>query len=122
MKRSSTTGWERWRRKRRIYKRVHPDMSAKHRWWVETQLQGRFADPWRCLVVVLVAIPCGAGSGRRNIFFGVAGAIVICFVYFVVFRLALALGTGGYLPAVVAAWLPNAAFGIAGFVMMLRVR
>jgi lipopolysaccharide export system permease protein len=71
---------------------------------------------------VLIAIPFGAASGRRNIFVGVAGSIVICFIYFILLRLGLALGTGGFVPPWLAAWLPNAAFGIAGFLMILRVR
>jgi lipopolysaccharide export LptBFGC system permease protein LptF len=107
----------------RAYLRLHPDdLSKKDRMWLETQMQGRFATPWSCLVAVLIAIPFGAPSGRRNIFVGVASAIVICFVYFILLRLGLALGTGGILPPVPAAWLPNAVFGITGFAMMLRVR
>jgi lipopolysaccharide export LptBFGC system permease protein LptF len=104
------------------YLRLHPDLDPKKRWLLGTQLYGRFAAPWTCIVVVLIAIPFSAGSGRRNIFVGVAGAIVICFCYFVLLKLGLALGTGGYLPGWLAAWLPNATFGIAGFWMMLRVR
>ena len=104
------------------YLRLHPDLDPKKRWLLGTQLYGRFAAPWTCIVVVLIAIPFSAGSGRRNVFVGVAGAIVICFVYFVLLKLGLALGTGGYLPGWLAAWLPNATFGITGFWLMLRVR
>jgi lipopolysaccharide export LptBFGC system permease protein LptF len=104
------------------FRRMHRDISQKYRWWLDTQLHARFAQPWSCLVVVLIAIPFGAASGRRNIFMGVAGSIIICFVYFILLRFGLALGTGGYLPAWVAAWLPNAVFGITGFWLMLRVR
>lgn len=104
------------------YLDLHPDLASKDRRWLETQLQGRLALPWTCLVVVLIAIPFGAASGRRNIFVGVASSIGICFAYFVLLKLGLALGTGGYLPAWLAAWLPNASFGIAGMWLMLRVR
>ncbi len=65
-----------------------------------TKFDGRLAAPWTCLVVVLIAIPFGAASGRRNLFFGVAGSIFICFAFFVVQQVSLALGSGGYLPAV----------------------
>ena len=106
----------------REYKKLHPDMNEKYRWWLETQLYGRIALPCSCLVVVLIAIPFGAASGRRNIFMGVAGSIVICFVYFILFQVGLAMGSGGILPAWIAAWLPNAVFGITGFWLMLRVR
>ncbi len=104
------------------YLDLHPDLPSKDKRWLYTQLQGRLAMPWTCLVVVLIAIPFGAASGRRNMFVGVASSIGICFAYFVLLKLGLALGTGGYLPAWLAAWLPNASFGIAGFWMMLRVR
>jgi lipopolysaccharide export system permease protein len=104
------------------YLSVHPDLSPKYERWLRTQLHGRIAAPWSCFVVVLIAIPFGAASGRRNVFMGVAGSIVICFVYFILLQLGLALGTGGFLPAWIAAWLPNAFFGITGIWLMLRVR
>jgi lipopolysaccharide export system permease protein len=98
------------------------DLGSEARARLTTQLHGRFAEPWTCVVVVLIAIPFGAASGRRNLFAGVAGSIVICFVYFVLMKLGLALGTHGALPGWLAAWLPNLAFGITGLWMTLRVR
>ena len=84
-------------------------------------MQGRLAAPFTCLVVVLVAIPFGAASGRRNLFAGVASSIVICFIYIVLLKLGLALGTYGYLPAWLAAWFPNISFGRRLWLIM-RVR
>ena len=104
------------------YLKLHPHETSQNKCWLLTQLHGRLAAPWTCLVVVLIAIPFGAASGRRNVFVGVASSIVICFVYFVLFKLGLALGTGGFVPAWIAAWLPNLTFSIAGAWMMLRVR
>ena len=105
------------------YLDLHPtDLAQKTKWWLHTQLQGRLAAPWTCLVVVLIAIPFGAASGRRNLFAGVAGSIVICFIYYVLLKLGLALGTGGYLPAWLAAWFPNISFSLAAVWMILRVR
>lgn len=105
------------------YLDLHPrDLTVKSRRWLHTQLQGRLAAPWTCFVVVLIAIPFGAASGRRNLFAGVAGSIVIFFVYFVLLKLGLALGTGGFLPAWLAAWFPNISFSIAAVWMISRVR
>jgi lipopolysaccharide export system permease protein len=104
------------------YLELHRDLPKQSKWWLQTQLQGRLASPWTCLVVVFIAIPFGAPSGRRNIFVGVASSIVICFAYFILLRLGLALGSGGYVPAWLAAWLPNLVFGTTGIWMMLRVR
>jgi lipopolysaccharide export system permease protein len=104
------------------YLRLHPNLSRADSSWLFTKLHGRLAMPWTCLVVVLIAIPFGAASGRRNLFVGVAGSIFICFAYFVIQQLCLALGAGGHLPAWLAAWLPNLIFGTTGLVLTARVR
>lgn len=103
------------------YQRLHPGGTSQDA-ILETKLHGRLAAPWTCLVVVLIALPFGAASGRRNAFVGVASSIVICFVYFVLLQLALALGSSGQVPGWVAAWSPNLLFAAAGLVQTLRVR
>jgi lipopolysaccharide export system permease protein len=103
------------------YQRLHPDGTNKQS-KLDTMLHGRLATPWTCLVVVLIALPFGAASGRRNVFAGVASSIVICFVYFVLSHTALALGSYGYVASWIAAWFPNVLFGAAGILMTLRVR
>ena len=97
------------------YLRLHPNLPPADSGWLFTKLHGRLAAPWTCLVVVLIAIPFGAASGRRNLFVGVAGSIFICFAYFVIQQVSLALGSGGHLPAWLAAWLPNLIFGVTGW-------
>ena len=104
------------------YLRLHPDLPRADSSWLLTKLHGRLAAPWTCLVVVLIAIPFGAASGRRNLFFGVAGSIFICFTFFVLQQVGLALGLGGRMPPWLAAWLPNLIFGTAGLWMTARVR
>ena len=104
------------------YRRLHPKLNPRDRAKLETQFQGRLAEPWKCLVVVLIAIPFGAPSGRRNVFVGVASSIFIGFAYFILASLALALGTGQYLPPWVAAWLPNAVFTAVAAVLIRRLR
>ena len=104
------------------YARLHPKPSPSQRNWLDTKFHGRLASPWTCVVVVLIAVPFGAASGRRNVFVGVASSIVICFVYFVLQQLGLALGTGGFIVPWLAAWLPNLVFGLGGLLMTARVR
>jgi lipopolysaccharide export system permease protein len=104
------------------YLRLHPQPTSSDAAWLYTKLEGRFASPWTCLVVVLIAIPFGAAAGRRNVYVGVASSIVICFVYFVLQQVGLALGTGGTLPPWLAAWFPNLSFGLAGLWLTARVR
>jgi LPS export ABC transporter permease LptG len=103
------------------YRRLHPAETARDN-MLDTKLHGRLAAPWTCLVVVVMALPFGLGSSRRNVVVGVASSIVICFVYYVLGQLALALGAGGYVPGWLAAWTPNLLFGMGGLAMTLRVR
>jgi len=59
------------------YRARHPGHNDKSR-ALDTKLHGRIAAPWTSVVVVLIALPFGAVSGRRNVFVGVASSIVIC--------------------------------------------
>jgi len=102
------------------YLRLHPYPTQAAALY--TKLAGRLAAPWTCLVVVLIAIPFGAPSGRRNVFVGVASSILICFAYFVLQQVCLAAGAGGKLPPWLAGWLPNLAFASVGLFMTTRVR
>jgi lipopolysaccharide export system permease protein len=104
------------------YLRLHPDLDAKDAAWLHTRLQTRLADPWRCVVVVLIALPFGAASGRRNVFVGVASSIAIGFTYFVCQQMSTALGSGGHLPPWLAAWAPNLLAATLGIWLILRVR
>ncbi|MBM3836965.1 MAG: YjgP/YjgQ family permease [Verrucomicrobia bacterium] len=104
------------------YLRLHPDPSPKDFALLQTQLHGRLAWPLTCLVVVLIAIPFGAASARRNVFVGVASSIFICFVFFILMRLGVALGSGNWVTPWLAAWLPNIAFGGTGLWLTARVR
>jgi lipopolysaccharide export system permease protein len=102
------------------YLSLHPQPQRENE--LHTKLHGRLAAPWTCLVAVLIAIPFGAGGGRRNVFVGVASSIVICLVYYFLQPLCLTFGSAGYMPPWLAAWLPNLVFGTAGLWMTGRVR
>jgi lipopolysaccharide export system permease protein len=104
------------------YLRLNPNLTGADQSWLYTKLHGRLAAPWTCVVVVLIAIPFGAASGRRNVFFGVAGSVFITFAYFILLQVGLALGASGQLPPWLAAWLPNLSFGLVGLYMTARIR
>jgi lipopolysaccharide export system permease protein len=101
------------------YQRLHPTLQRADAAMLKTQFHGRLASPWTCLVVVLIALPIGATTtGRRNVFVGVANSIFICFSYFVLLKLGLALGTAGVVAPLLAAWLPNCFFTVLGLLML----
>ena len=103
------------------YQQWHPEQSPRRR-MLDTKLHGRIASPWTCLVVVLIALPFGASTGRGNVYVGVASSILICFCYYVLQQTALALGSGGYVPPVLAAWAPNLLFSATGLFLAWRAR
>jgi lipopolysaccharide export system permease protein len=106
----------------RQYIALHPNLTGDDRALILTQWYGRLAQPWTCVVVVLIAIPFAVVSGKRNVFVGVAASVFICFSFFVLSQVGLALGTSGRLPPWLAAWLPNLLFGGAGLAMVFRAR
>jgi lipopolysaccharide export system permease protein len=102
------------------YVRLHPNLGSQDAALLYTKLQERLAAPWTCVVVVLIALPFGGITARRNVFAGVACSVFICFSFFVLLRLGAALGTGGYIPSWLAAWLPNALFAGVGLWLCRR--
>jgi len=104
------------------YLRLHGKLEPRDAAWIYTKLHGRLASPWTCFVVVLIALPFGALSGRRNVFVGVASSIFIFFAFFFLSQLGLTLGTAQVLPPWLAAWLPNLVFGGAALLFVMRVR
>jgi lipopolysaccharide export system permease protein len=104
------------------YLRFHPNPKSSTASKLYTDLHGRFAFPWTCLVVVLIAIPFGAAQGRRNVFVGVASSLSICVSYFVIQQLGLMFGSIGWVTPWLGAWLPNLCFGVTGLFMTARVR
>ncbi|CAN5819181.1 LptF/LptG family permease [soil metagenome] len=80
----------------------------------QTQLQYRYALPWVCLLVVLLAAPMGIVYSRRGILGGVATAIALFFSFVFISSLCIALGKGHRIPPGVAAWGPLVFFGLIG--------
>jgi len=104
------------------YLRLHPNPRRDVSAWLRTKLHGRIAGPLACVVVVVIAVPFAARSGRRNVFVGVAASIVIFFAYYLLQQLGFAYGEAGGIPPWVGAWLPNILFTAVGLWMMVRVR
>ncbi len=86
-----------------------------------TQLQYRWALPWTCFVVAIMATPLGIGFSRRGILASVAAAIGLVFTMNFLTHLFLALGEGDRVSPFVAGWTPNLIFLAVGiFLLHLR--
>ena len=86
-----------------------------------TQLQYRWALPWSCFVVGLMAAPLGISFSRRGIITSVALAIGLVFTMNFLTHLFLALGEGDRVSPITAAWTPNLIFFLIGL-YLLRLR
>ena len=102
------------------YRRIHPNIAPEKKAILNAQYQARLAEPLTCLVVVLIAIPFAAPSGRRNAAVGVAAGIIACLAFFMVQQFAMAVV--GQLSPHLAAWTPHALFGGISAWQITRVR
>jgi lipopolysaccharide export system permease protein len=86
-------------------------------------LHTKVAFPGTSLVMTLLGIGVALYQGkRRGIATGVAVSVALAFVYVMVFHFLLSLGYAGKLPGVLAAWIPNAFFALAGLFLMAIAR
>jgi lipopolysaccharide export system permease protein len=100
-----------------------PHASAKLLATYKVELHRRYAFPWVCLIVIWLGFPLGIHVNRRGgALLGVGTALVLVVAFFLIMNIALALGKGDRIPAVVAAWLPNAIFAGIGAVLLWRKR
>ncbi len=82
----------------------------------------KFAYPMGNLVIVLVGLPFALMTGRRKAmtFTSIGIAIAIGFLYYVFNAVGLALGKGGAVPPILAAWLAPLIFFIIAIILIKK--
>jgi LPS export ABC transporter permease LptG/LPS export ABC transporter permease LptF len=80
----------------------------------------KLAYPLIAVVMAVLAIPFALSMGRRGSLTGIAVAIAVAIVYWVVDGLFGAMGNVNYLPAAMAAWSSDILFGLVGGYLLLR--
>ena len=85
-------------------------------------MQYRYAFPLTCLLVVWLGIPLGLQIRRSGALKSVGVALVLVIAFHFGSNLVLALGSGGHIPAVLAAWSGNLVFAIVGAGLFWRAR
>jgi LPS export ABC transporter permease LptG len=86
------------------------------------QLQRKVAFPFVTLIMTLLAVPFAVTTGRRGALYGIGIGIVLAIVYWTTLSVFGALGAGGWVSPILAAWAPNLLFGAAATYMILTVR
>ena len=76
-------------------------------------LARQLAFPFVVVVMTLLAVPFGVTIGRSGAMGGIGVGIALAICYWTVISVFSALGSGGALPPLLAAWAPNLLFGSA---------
>ncbi len=83
-------------------------------------VQRRFAAPLAALVAVLIAIPLSIRFGRNGGYVGLLLSVIVAFFFVVSQQWAQVLALTNHLQPIVAAWAPDALFGLLGVVLLMR--
>jgi lipopolysaccharide export system permease protein len=74
---------------------------------IEGELQKRLSLPFACLLFGLIGAPLGIRRTRSGKSAGIALALVVFLVYYVLLAIGTKLSSTGKLPPAVAYWMPN---------------
>ena len=88
----------------------------------QVALERKASFPFVTLIMTLIAVPFAVTAGRRGAMYGIGVGIVIAISYWVAFSVFAALGTGGVVAPILAAWAPNLLFGAGAAYLLLTVR
>ena len=86
------------------------------------QLQRKIAFPFVTLIMTLLAVPFAVTTGRRGALYGIGVGIVLAIVYWTTQSVFGAVGAGGLISPMLAAWAANILFGAAALYLILTVR
>jgi lipopolysaccharide export system permease protein len=82
----------------------------------------KLALPVTCLIIALFGAPLAVTTPRTGAAVGVALSLGTALVFLLLTQLTKAIGSGGVINPLVAAWFPNVMFLFAGLVLLARVR
>ena len=86
---------------------------------LQVELALKIAIPFICLLIALFGAPLAISSPKSGTAWGVAASLATTFIVLLMFQLAKAVGAGGVLPPMLAAWTPNLLVAVAA-VYLLR--
>ncbi len=85
---------------------------------LQINLANKLAWPFACIISILLALPLALRFGKRGRTLGIALAIILFFVYYLMISAAAAFGRNGAINPFFAAWLPNIIMGSAGALLL----
>ncbi len=85
---------------------------------LQINLANKLAWPFACIISILLAVPLALRFGKRGRTLGIALAIILFFVYYLMISAAAAFGRNGAINPFLAAWLPNIIMATAGATLL----
>jgi LPS export ABC transporter permease LptG len=82
----------------------------------------KLALPVTCLIIALFGAPLAVTSPRSGAAVGIAISLGTTVVFLLLTQIMKAVGAGGVINPIVAAWFPNVVFLFAGLVLLAKVR
>jgi LPS export ABC transporter permease LptF/LPS export ABC transporter permease LptG len=88
----------------------------------EVELHRKLSFPWVTVIMTLLAIPFAVTTGRKGAMYGIGLGVMLALAYWVSTSVFVAIGSGGAVMPILAAWAPNILFGAAAAYLILTVR
>jgi lipopolysaccharide export system permease protein len=83
----------------------------------------KLAIPVTCIIIALFGAPLATSNQRGGAAYGIGVSLGITIAFLIFIQLTKAIGESGqFATPEVAAWVPNAAFGLGGLLLLWRVR
>ncbi|HYP08088.1 MAG TPA: LptF/LptG family permease [Bryobacteraceae bacterium] len=89
---------------------------------LQVQFHKKFAVPLFALIMALISVPFAFVAANRGATAGIAVSFGIAIAYWAVSQLFEQVGNVSQLPAVLAAWAPDAVFSLFGLYFLARMR
>ena len=89
---------------------------------LKVQFHKKFSVPAFVLIMALISVPFSFLTGNRGAMAGVGVSFGIAIAYWAVSKLFEEVGNVNQLPAILAAWSPDALFSMAGMYLFTRMR
>jgi len=86
----------------------------------ETELHKRLSIPFACILLGLIGAPLGIRRSRSGKSAGIAIALLVFLVYFIILSGATNLAETGTLPAYQAYWVPNILMTVAALFFIIK--
>ena len=86
------------------------------------QFHKKFAIPLFAIIMALISVPFAFIAANRGATAGIAVSFGIAIAYWALSQLFEQVGNVNQLPAIIAAWAPDAVFSLFGLYFLARMR